>query len=184
MDEPSLAIGRRRVVSQDTLPGTLLVDEAGPVYFRSAAASDMGRVRGNNEDGFVDRPEAGLWAVADGMGGHSHGEVASQMVCDGLADFPLDGTFEEAIDAARLRLQQVNDHLVRTAEADPFHRSGSTVVMMLLRGARLGRAVGGGQPRVSLAGRHAGAADRGSQPGGTGRAERRGIEHHHPRRGD
>jgi len=125
------------VVSQDTLPGTLLVDEAGPVNFRSAAASDMGRVRSNNEDGFVDRPEAGLWAVADGMGGHSHGEVASQMVCDGLADFPLDGTFEEAIDAARLRLQQVNDHLVRTAEADPFNRSGSTVVMMLLRGARL-----------------------------------------------
>ncbi len=126
------------VVSQDTLPGTLLVDEAGPVNFRSAAATDMGRVRGNNEDGFVDRPEAGLWAVADGMGGHSHGEVASQMVCDALADFPLDGTFEEAIDAARLRLQQVNDHLVQDAQRrTPSDRSGSTVVMLLLRGARL-----------------------------------------------
>ena len=107
-------------------------------YFRSAAATDVGRVRTNNEDGFVERPEAGIWAVADGMGGHSHGEVASRMVCDALADFPLDGTFEEAIDdAARKRVQDVNDHLARGSSmhgADPSDRSGSTVVMLLVRG--------------------------------------------------
>ena len=121
-----------------TIPGTLLIDEqASPLYFRSAAATDMGRVRTNNEDGFVERPEAGVWAVADGMGGHSHGEVASQMVCDALADFPLDGTFDEAIDAARRRVQEVNDHLARAAiGADPVNRSGSTVVLLLMRGPR------------------------------------------------
>ncbi len=119
-----------------TLPGTLLAEDLVPVYFRSAAATDTGRVRDNNEDGFVDRPEAGLWAVADGMGGHSHGEVASRMVCDALADFPLDGTFEEAIDAARIRVQQVNDHLVRAAAIDPSEHCGSTIVLLLARGAR------------------------------------------------
>jgi serine/threonine protein phosphatase PrpC len=94
-------------------------------------------VRTNNEDGFVERPEAGVWAVADGMGGHSHGEVASQMVCDALADFPLDGTFEEAVDAARRRVLEVNDHLARTSTgADPASRSGSTVVVLLTRGLR------------------------------------------------
>jgi type VI secretion system protein ImpM len=122
--------------SEDTLRSTFLAEDLGPIYFRSAGATDMGRVRDNNEDGFVDRPEAGLWAVADGMGGHSYGEVASRMVCDGLADFPVDGTFEEAIDAARIRVQQVNDHLVRAAGFDPSQRSGSTVVMLLARGAR------------------------------------------------
>ena len=89
----------------------------------------------NNEDGFVERPEVGIWAVADGMGGHSHGEVASRMVCDALADFPLDGTFEEAIEAATRRVQEVNDHLLRTAmTSDPADHSGSTVVVLLLRG--------------------------------------------------
>jgi type VI secretion system protein ImpM len=126
-----------RVSEDATLPGTLVIDEGAPMYFRSAAATDVGRVRTNNEDGFVERPEAGLWAVADGMGGHSHGEVASRMVCDALTDFPLDGTFEEAIDAARRRVQDVNDHLARAGiGAVPANRSGSTVVMLLLRGPR------------------------------------------------
>ena len=126
-------------VSDDlTIPGTPFpAEDTGPLFFRSAAATDVGRARDNNEDGFVDRPEAGVWAVADGMGGHSHGEVASQMVCDALADFPLDGTFDEAIDAARIRVLAVNDHLVRTATgSDPADRSGSTVVVLLMRGPR------------------------------------------------
>jgi len=127
-----------RVSEEATLTGTLVIDDGGPpLYFRSAAATDVGRVRTNNEDGFVERPEAGVWAVADGMGGHSHGEVASRMVCDALAEFPLDGTFEEAIDATRRRVLEVNDHLARAGTGvDPAERSGSTVVVLLLRGPR------------------------------------------------
>jgi serine/threonine protein phosphatase PrpC len=70
------------------------------------------------------------------MGGHSHGEVASRMVCDALADFHPDGTFEEAVEAAARRVQDVNDHLLRTTGAHPAERSGSTVVVLLLRGVR------------------------------------------------
>ncbi len=127
-----------RVSEEATLTGTLVIDDGGPpLYFRSAAATDVGRVRTNNEDGFVERPESGVWAVADGMGGHSHGEVASRMVCDALAEFPLDGTFEEAIDATRRRVLEVNDHLARAGTGvDPAERSGSTVVVLLLRGPR------------------------------------------------
>jgi type VI secretion system ImpM family protein len=122
-DEPTLTTG--------------LAEGAPPLSFRSAAATDVGRARGNNEDGFVERPEVGLWAVADGMGGHSHGEIASRMVCDALLDFEPDGSFEEAVTAASERVQQVNDHLLRTAAgAHPRDRAGSTVVLLLLRGAR------------------------------------------------
>ena len=64
-----------------------LLDRA-TVRMRSAAATDVGRVRTMNQDAFVERPELGLWVVADGLGGHRDGEIASREVCDALADLP------------------------------------------------------------------------------------------------
>ncbi len=120
-------------------PTLATVTESGSphLFFRSAASTDVGRARTNNEDSYVERAATGIWAVADGMGGHSHGEVASRMVCDALTDFSPDGTFEEAIDAAAQRVRDVNDHLLRSSlHADPSERSGSTVVILLTRAAR------------------------------------------------
>jgi serine/threonine protein phosphatase PrpC len=50
-----------------------------------SAASHPGLSRDNNEDCFLSRPEQGLWLVADGMGGHEAGEVASAIVRDTIA---------------------------------------------------------------------------------------------------
>ncbi|HEY9033162.1 MAG TPA: PP2C family serine/threonine-protein phosphatase [Pseudomonadales bacterium] len=48
------------------------------------AGTHVGLVRSNNEDNFLADPEIGLWLIADGMGGHDAGEVASQIVRDSV----------------------------------------------------------------------------------------------------
>ncbi len=102
--------------------------------FRSAAASDVGRGRAVNQDSFIERIDAGVWAVADGLGGHAKGEMASRMVCDALADFVPASGFDEMVEEAGERLHQVNAYLAGSGGAEV---SGSTAVVLLARGARL-----------------------------------------------
>ena len=113
------------------------VDDLTPPRFRSAAATDAGMARKVNQDAFLERTDVGLWAVADGIGGHSDGDIASRMVCDVLADFIPDASFEQAIEGVRQRLSEVNEHLVRAC-ARPVNPvvCGSTVVVFLARGSR------------------------------------------------
>jgi protein phosphatase len=54
-----------------------------------AAKSDMGQVRKNNEDSYFTDPETGLFLVADGMGGHKSGEVASKMACEIISSYVI-----------------------------------------------------------------------------------------------
>ena len=114
-----------------------LIDEATPRSFRSAALSDVGKVRKVNQDSFIERTDVGIWTVADGVGGHSHGEVASRMVCDAIADVTPDAGFGDVINAIRERLDGVNDYLIRQAGDDEARKCGSTVVALLTRGSRL-----------------------------------------------
>lgn len=94
-----------------------------------AGATHVGKVRSTNEDAWLARPEAGLFAVADGMGGHRRGDLASRMVVDALAALP------PAPDARTMR-EQVETALVTVnRELQPAKGedvSGSTVVAVLL----------------------------------------------------
>ncbi len=122
-------------VARDLSIENTLLSELPPLRYVSAGATDAGRVRQINQDAFLERPEIGLWVVADGLGGHTDGHVASRMVCDALADFDPRSSFDAAIEAARARVYQVNDHLLRTSARSLLaDRSGSTVVVLMVRG--------------------------------------------------
>jgi type VI secretion system protein ImpM len=115
----------------------VLIDEAMPPRFRSAGRSDVGKVREINQDSFIERSDVGIWAVADGVGGHSHGEVASRMVCDAIGDVIPSAGFSQVIEAVRQGLDGVNAYLIRQAARSEADRCGSTVVALLARGSRI-----------------------------------------------
>lgn len=97
----------------------------------SAARSDVGRVRTINEDACLNEPERGLWAVADGMGGHSVGDFASRMVVDKLAEIPPPSCLANFLTDAHDRLQYANRRLRSEAATRKVQRIGSTVAALL-----------------------------------------------------
>jgi protein phosphatase len=112
---------------------TLVEEDLRPVY-TSAAATHVGRVRTSNQDAYVEHKPAGLWAVADGMGGYRDGDVAARMVCEALGRLDATLGFEDAIDAIREATSAVNAQLHRASirAVNPI-MSGSTVAMLLTR---------------------------------------------------
>jgi protein phosphatase len=96
---------------------------------RWAGATDVGQVRSNNQDRYIGRPQAGLWVVADGMGGHQGGEIASQLACEALAEgfgeHSIVGLVD-AIDAANAAVHQAG------AEDPELAGMGTTVVAIAL----------------------------------------------------
>lgn len=101
----------------------------------SAGKSDKGYVRSNNEDGFLVDDELRIYAVADGMGGHRAGEIASRVTLEALRDTlgrernaPPGTTLERALKTAGIRM-------FAQAEKDPELRGMGTTLTALLAGA-------------------------------------------------
>ena len=100
----------------------------------SAARTDVGLVRSRNEDAFLAQPQRGLWAVADGMGGHAFGDLASAAVVEALAGLPTSATLADCVALARERLTRVNEALRNVARTRQVPVIGSTVAALLACG--------------------------------------------------
>ena len=103
----------------------------------SVAQTDVGRVRSRNEDAYLAQPQRGLWIVADGMGGHAFGDVASRAVVEALDQLPPPASLPRFIDAARDRLAQVNGALRAEARTRHVPVMGSTVAVLLACGTEM-----------------------------------------------
>jgi type VI secretion system protein ImpM len=105
------------------------------MLWRSYARSTVGKIRDLNEDAYLENPESGLWAVADGMGGHLAGDEASNAVVEALRSVSASDTLETLSADVTACLQKTNTELLRRAQERQQNQiMGSTVVVMLAVG--------------------------------------------------
>ncbi|MDT4989157.1 MAG: family protein phosphatase [Micromonosporaceae bacterium] len=104
---------------------------------RYAARSDRGLIRGGNQDSVYAGPR--LLAVADGMGGMAAGDVASNIVIAAMAPLDEDVPGNAMIDALRGAVDNANQQIRDTVEANPaMEGMGTTLTAMLFGGSRFG----------------------------------------------
>ncbi|MGZ8143362.1 MAG: PP2C family protein-serine/threonine phosphatase [Methylosarcina sp.] len=104
------------------------------ILWTSHAATHIGKIRKINQDTFLNLPEKQLWMVADGMGGHSFGELASAAIAEALQNLEPEKDIGAMVTKIYRELSNVNRSLVELANVNG-HDSviGSTVVILLAR---------------------------------------------------
>ena len=101
----------------------------------TAAATHRGAVRELNEDAVLSLQAEGLWAVADGMGGHDAGDVASAGVVETLSRMQLADQFETSLANLQALIQIANRALLAAGDQSPRHRQpGTTLAALLIQG--------------------------------------------------
>ena len=102
---------------------------------KCVSRTHVGLRRKVNEDSIAVRTDRGLWAVADGMGGHDAGDVASATVTEALMKLPIVYSLDALAEAAVAALKTVNQKLIDLAQSTNESRTiGSTVVGLAIAG--------------------------------------------------
>jgi protein phosphatase len=107
------------------------------LILRYAVRSDLGLVRGNNEDSVYAGPR--LLAIADGMGGHAAGEVASKIVIGTMESLDDDRSLGDLIAALREAVLDANQRIADAVQKNPdLDGMGTTLTALRFVGSRVG----------------------------------------------
>jgi protein phosphatase len=99
--------------------------------FDTGAATDVGKIRRHNEDAYLANPQAGVWAVADGMGGHEGGQLASSTVVAALRKIAGPAPLDSLLAQCRDELDRANHRLLQLATERAGKIIGTTVAALL-----------------------------------------------------
>lgn len=111
--------------------------QSGSFLFSSEGGTHPGRVRKINQDAYLALPEIGVWAVADGVGGHQRGDTASKAVVGSIATLAQAGPSDDLAESARQQILAVNRKLIQFARQEgPDTIIGSTVAVLVAQGQR------------------------------------------------
>ena len=99
--------------------------------YDTGATTHVGNVRERNEDSYLVRPEVGLWAVADGMGGHEAGDLASRTIIDALRLIDPPATAAELLAACETRVALANQRLKEIGKIRGGITIGATLAILL-----------------------------------------------------
>jgi len=101
-------------------------------WIEAGAATHVGKVRRQNEDNYLVATRRGLWAVADGMGGHEAGDVASRVVVEELDAITAPTTAAELLASCESHMISANSRLKKLAEERGGALVGTTVAVLLI----------------------------------------------------
>jgi serine/threonine protein phosphatase PrpC len=119
-----------------------------PITWQSSAITHEGMVRPINEDAILNKPQISLWAVADGMGGHKVGDIASKKIVSALDTLEHVDRLSEAVDIIEDCLTDVNQLMIEYAQLMlEGHTMGSTLVCAVIKG-RIGACLWVGDSRL------------------------------------
>ncbi|NHF73854.1 PP2C family protein-serine/threonine phosphatase [Paracoccus xiamenensis] len=111
--------------------------ESTPLIFQTAALSHQGCVRSHNEDNYVALPELGLWVVADGMGGHEAGDIASDIIVQEMSSLGVAVTASDQRARFLERLDRAHHRIRAHAAEHDLDTVGTTVAALMVFGAEL-----------------------------------------------
>jgi protein phosphatase len=103
-----------------------------PFIFDTGSATHAGQVRSRNEDSHLLRTDAGLWAVADGMGGHEAGDLASQLIVNALDGISEKNSAAELLAETERRIFRANQQIIDMSRQRGGAVIGSTVAVLLI----------------------------------------------------
>jgi serine/threonine protein phosphatase PrpC len=133
MSDDSASAPTQRAPHRPVAPPTAS-SESISLRMTGVGETHQGMVRKHNEDNLLLRPEAGLWMVADGVGGAQAGDWASAQIVEVLQDLPVPPTAPEYLAQAVLRLEDANMRMLGRAAERGGGMTASTVVLLLTHG--------------------------------------------------